>query len=142
MGEARAAESPPKHCPKCRHPKEPDDFPKSPHSKTGHLHICRKCFGKTISQGRADRRKVSVKAPKAALKALVVRPKDDPDVQLVNRALRETNGHRPANGVAGVGRLLREVVLRLASQGVELESMQVKKGKLKTTYRIEEEIDL
>lgn len=123
-------------CVRCGHEHEVTFFPKSPHSKTGRLHICRTCFGKSIS---------GAKQPDTAelLPPSVVR-KGDQKIALANRALRATNGGGERFSAAGgaVSTLARRMILALAERGIELESVKVEGRRIKTIYRIEEDVEL
>ncbi len=64
------------------------------------------------------------------------------DVALANRALRAANNtnHRPSH--EEVTTILKKFVVKLGEMGVDLESLKVEGGKIRTVYRIEEDIDL
>lgn len=98
--------------------------------------MCRKCFGSGISKGRKI-------AKKPRLIGSAHLDPTDP-IAVSNRALAVINGKRPSASpiTATIHELLRRGIAQLSAAGIELESVHVKDGKIKTVYRIEEETDL
>jgi len=104
------------------------DFPRRPHAKTGYASVCKKCWGTAIKRGKSkSARVVTTKAPS--------------DVELANQALTSVN-HTPEFTAKQFGRIMRDCVHRLAARGVGLESIRIENGKIKTVYRMEQEITL
>jgi hypothetical protein len=110
------------------------NFPRSAPAKSGRLGMCSKCFGQRISKARKklyrDRRKV----------AADVGPAVD-SVVIANKALQVMNS--PSKSLLPeASSLIRRFILKLSESGVEVCSIKVENGKVRTVYRIEEEVEL